>query len=77
MNPVNFPDAWLHNALGNYYLHNFAEAEKSARQGMKVDDQHQLPKMEYLLGIILIQEHNYPEATAHIQNYLKFSDSAF
>ena len=39
LNPVSFPDAWLRNALGNYYLGNFAEAEKSARQGMKVDDQ--------------------------------------
>jgi tetratricopeptide (TPR) repeat protein len=71
LNPVNFPDAWFRNALGNYYLHNFAEAEKSARQGMKVDDQHQLPRMEYLLGVILVQERNYPEAATHIQNYLK------
>jgi hypothetical protein len=71
LNPVNFPDAWLRNALGNYYLHNFAAAEKSARQGMKVDDQHQVPRLEYLLGVILIQEQDYPEAASHIQNYLK------
>lgn len=71
LNPVNFPDAWLRNALGNYYLHNFAEAEKSARQGMKVDDQRQFPKLEFLLGLILIQERDYPQAAAHIQNYLK------
>jgi Tetratricopeptide repeat len=71
LNPVDFPDAWLRNALGNYYLQNLVEAEKSARQGMKVDDQHQVPKLEYLLGIILIQKRNYEEATSHIQNYLK------
>jgi len=71
LNPVNFPDAWLRNALGNYYLHNFPEAEKSARQGIKVDDQHQVPRLEYLLGLILVQKHEYPEATTHIQNYLK------
>jgi hypothetical protein len=71
LNPVNFPDAWLRNALGNYYLGNFAEAEKSARQGMKVDDQRQFPRLEYLLGLILVQERDYPEAAAHIQNYLK------
>ena len=46
LNPVSFPDAWMRNALGNYYLHNFPSAEKSARQGMKVDDQHQLPRLE-------------------------------
>lgn len=73
LNPVSFPDAWFRNALANYYLNNLAEAEKSTRQGMKVDDQHQFPKMEYLLGVILIQKRDYTEATAHIQNYLKFA----
>ena len=71
LDPVDFPDAWLRNALGNYYLQNLNEAEKSARQGMKIDDQHQVPKLEYLLGVILVQKRNYEEATSHIQNYLK------
>ncbi len=71
LNPVNFPDAWFRNALGNYYLQNLKEAEKSARQGMKIDDQHQYPKMEYLLGVILEQKREYPEAATHIQNYIK------
>jgi len=70
LNPVSFPDAWLRNALGNYYLRNFAAAEKSARQGMKVDDNHQVPKLEYLLGVILMQKHELQEAATHIQNYL-------
>ncbi len=73
LNPVSFPDAWLRNSLGNYYLYNFPEAEKSARQGLKMDDQHQVPKLEYLLGVILLQKREYPEAAAHIQNYLKFA----
>jgi Tetratricopeptide repeat len=73
LNPVSFPDAWLRNALGNYYLYNFPDAEKSARQGMKMDDQHRVPKLEYLLGVILLQKREYPEAATHIQNYLKFA----
>lgn len=71
LDPVSFPDAWFRNALGNYYLHNFPEAEKSARQGMKIDDQHQAPRLEYLLAGILIQERNYTEAATHLQNFLK------
>ena len=43
-------------------LQNFDAAEKSARQGMKNDDSHQLPKMEYLLGVILMLKHEYQEA---------------
>ncbi|MGZ4731773.1 MAG: tetratricopeptide repeat protein [Terriglobales bacterium] len=73
LNPVSFPDAWLRNALGNYYLYNLSEAEKSARQGLKVDEQHQVPKLEYLLGVILLQKRQYQEAASHIQNYLKFA----
>ena len=73
LNPVNFPDAWLRNALGHYYLHDFGAAEKSARQGMKVDDSHQVPKLEYLLGVILMQKQDYQEAAVHIQNYLKLA----
>ena len=48
-----------------------AAAEKSARQGMKVDDNHQYPKLEYLLGVVLMQEHQYQEAATHIQSYLR------
>jgi tetratricopeptide (TPR) repeat protein len=71
LDPVSFPDAWLRNSIGNYYLHNLADAEKSARQGMKIDDQHKVPKLEYLLGVILIQKHEYQEAASHIETYLK------
>jgi tetratricopeptide (TPR) repeat protein len=71
LNPVSFPDAWMRNALAHYYLRNFASAEKSARQGLKVDDQHQLPRLELLLGVVLAQERNYTEAATHIQNFLK------
>jgi hypothetical protein len=73
LNPVSFPDAWLRNALGHYYMRDFAAAEKSARQGMKVDENHQIPKLEYLLGVILMQKRDYQEAASHIQNYLKQS----
>jgi tetratricopeptide (TPR) repeat protein len=73
LDPVSFPDAWFRNALGNYFLSNFVAAEKSARQGMKVDDQHKVPQLEHLLGVTLAQEHNYAEATIHIQNYLKMA----
>jgi hypothetical protein len=52
-------------------LQNFPAAEKSARQGLKLDQEHQIPKMEYLLGLILVQQHQYQEATQHLQQYLQ------
>jgi tetratricopeptide (TPR) repeat protein len=76
LNPVSFPEAWLYNSVGNYYLHNFEAAEKSARQVLKLDDEHRLPKAEYLLGLILMQKHDYPGANEHIQQYLHVVTSA-
>lgn len=69
--PDFFVDAWFRNALANYNLQNFEAAEQSARQGLKLDVGHQIPKMEYLLGLILIQRREYAEAETHMQQYLQ------
>jgi tetratricopeptide (TPR) repeat protein len=70
LNPLNFPDAWFLNSAGYYFLQNFASAEKSVRQGMKLDEEHRFPKMEYLLGMILVQKHDYTEAATHMRRFL-------
>jgi len=71
--PNLFADAWFRNALANYNLKDFAAAERSARQGLRLDVAHQIPKMEYLLGLILVQQQNYREAEAHMQQYLQLA----
>jgi tetratricopeptide (TPR) repeat protein len=70
LNPVNFPSAYFFNSVANYYLGDFDAAEKSTRQGVKVDDGHQVPKLQYLLGMILIRKHEYREASEQIQQYI-------
>jgi tetratricopeptide (TPR) repeat protein len=70
MNSSDFPQVWFLNAIANYNLHNPPVAEKSVRQGIQLDPQHRMPKMEYLLGLVLAQRHDYGEATAHMQRYL-------
>jgi hypothetical protein len=76
LNPNAFPDDWYFSAVGNYSLQKYDEAEKSARGGLKVDTLHRFPRLEYLLGVILVQEKNYPEAVEHMQNYLKLDPHA-
>jgi tetratricopeptide (TPR) repeat protein len=71
LNPVNFPDAWFFNGVGNYLLKNLSEAEKSARQGLKVDEEHHVPKLEYLLGMVLMGKRDYTEAAAHFRQFLQ------
>jgi len=70
LNPVNFPNAWFYNGYANYNLGNLADAEKSARQGLKVDSAHQYPKLEYLLGVMLMEKKDYASASEHLQNFL-------
>jgi tetratricopeptide (TPR) repeat protein len=70
LNPVNFPDAYFFNAAAKYYLKNLDAAEKSALQGIRVDEDHQIPKLQYLLAIILLEKHDYLAAEQHIRQYI-------
>jgi tetratricopeptide (TPR) repeat protein len=72
LNPVNFPDAWFLNALGHYYEKNLDEAEKSARRGIRIDGEHRLPKLELLLGAVLVERRKYSDAADHLRQYLQF-----
>lgn len=70
LNPVSFPDVWLSNSLAHYSLKNWVAAEKSARRGLEIDTEHRVPKLEYMLGIVLIQKAAYEEASQHLRTFL-------
>jgi tetratricopeptide (TPR) repeat protein len=70
LNPVNFPDAYYDNAVANYNLKNLDDAEKSAMQGVRVDEAHQIPRLQYLLAMILLQKQNHQAASEHMQQFL-------
>jgi tetratricopeptide (TPR) repeat protein len=76
LNSLSYPQHWFYNSLGNYFLLSYDQAEKAARQGLAVDVQHQVPRLEYLLGIILIQKHNYQEAMEHMKSYVRLAPKA-
>ena len=76
LNPVNFPQYWMLNAAANYNLRHFDAAEKSVLQGLRLDAQHHVPKLEYLLGAVLAQRHDYRGAAEHMRNYLQLSPNA-
>jgi tetratricopeptide (TPR) repeat protein len=51
LNPAAFPNAYALNATANVSLQNADAAEKSAREGLKLDTEHQYAELEYALGI--------------------------
>jgi cytochrome c-type biogenesis protein CcmH/NrfG len=46
-------------------------AEKSARQGIRLDEEHQLPKLQFLLGLVLVQRRQYEDAAVYLRQYLQ------
>jgi tetratricopeptide (TPR) repeat protein len=75
LNPVDFPQAWLYNALANYQLQKFEAAEKSAREVLSKDPGHQFIKAEQILGLSLAMKLDYPGALEHLRAYLRFVPS--
>ncbi len=73
LDPISFPEAYYYNAIGNYSLGNLDAAEKSALQGVRVDEAHQIPRLQYVIGLIFMQKQNYPAASEHMQLYLRFA----
>ena len=76
LNPVDFPQAWLYNALANYYLQKMDVAEKSARDGISHDPNHRYPKMHHLLGVLLAQKQDFTASAENLRAYLKYSPQA-
>jgi tetratricopeptide (TPR) repeat protein len=70
LNPVNFPRAYFYNGVAQYYLGDTDGAEKITRQGIRVDDAHDVPQLQYLLGIILIKKQQYQQASEQLEQYL-------
>lgn len=73
LDPISFPDAYYYNAVGNYSLGNMDAAERSALQGIRVDEAHQIPRLHYLLGLILMRRQNYQAASEQMQLFLRFA----
>jgi tetratricopeptide (TPR) repeat protein len=76
LNPAGFPVAYFFNAVANYYLPNLDAAEKSAREGIKVDSQHEIAKLQYVLGMILLQKHDYQQAADYFHQYMRLTDES-
>jgi TolA-binding protein len=67
LNPYDFPDAFYYNAVANLKLDRLDVAEKSAREGAMARN----PKINYLLGVILVKKQDLKGAAECFREYLK------
>jgi len=73
LNPVDFPQAYLLNAMSNYYLKKMDVAEKSARQGIDHDPEHRFPRLHEILGAALIRKQDSAGAAEQFRKYLRYA----
>jgi tetratricopeptide (TPR) repeat protein len=73
LNPVSFPVAYFFSAVANYNLPDLDAAEKSARQGIKIDSEHQIARLRYVLGTILLKKQDYRQASFYFHQYMQLA----
>ena len=76
LDPVDYPEALMYNAIANINLRKMDVAEKSAREAVKIDTDHRMPRAQYILGYILVNKQQYPEALAQMKSYVELSPDA-
>jgi len=72
----DFPGAYLLNALANARLHNMEAAERAAREGVRVDKDHRIPRLSYVLGVILMEKREFSESEKYLRTYLELVPKA-
>lgn len=72
----SFPVLYFYNAVAQFNLKNFEQAEKKLRDTIRLDADHQVPRAMRLLGYVLANRGEYREAAEQMRNYLETKLSA-
>lgn len=76
LNSVEIPSAYWYNAVANYQLSKWDDAQKSLTELIKLDTTHHFVAAEGLLGRILLQKGDLAGATEHLSAYLTLDPHA-
>jgi len=74
LDPFTFAEAYFYNALANYQLKNFGEAERNALKAERL--LVRIPDLHLLLGEIFARKKDYPAAVGELQAYLELAPHA-
>jgi tetratricopeptide (TPR) repeat protein len=76
LDPIDFPQAWMLNAIASYNLGDKVEAEKSALEEIAHDPGHRYPRTIYLLGVLQSQKQDFTASAASLREYLKYAPNS-
>ena len=70
LDPVNYAGAYFYNAMANYQLKKFEDAERSALKAEHLDMRTHFPQLHILVAELFARKNDYAVAIAEIQTYL-------
>jgi tetratricopeptide (TPR) repeat protein len=70
LDPMNYADAYFYNALANYKLNRFADAEKSGLKAEHLDLRTRFPQLHLLMAELFARKNDYALAIGEVQTYL-------
>ncbi len=73
---THWPALHLLDAVANFNLGDLDAAGRSAREVVRLDTEHRFPQAEHILGMVFLENRNYPEAAAHLRTYLQQAPQA-
>jgi len=76
LDPEDFPGAYLFSAVANARLHQADAAERAAREGLRLDKEQKIPRMSYVLALILMDKKEYAESAKWFHKYLELAPNA-
>ena len=76
LDPNDFAAAYLINAIANARLNRIEAAERAARTGLEVDKERKIPRLSYVMGLILLQKQQYADAAKYLRAYLDLAPNA-
>ena len=76
LDPDDFATAYLINAIANARLNRIEAAELAARGGLRVDKDRKVARLNYVLGLILLEKQQYAESAKYLRAYLEMAPNA-
>ncbi|HPT26350.1 MAG TPA: tetratricopeptide repeat protein [Bryobacteraceae bacterium] len=73
LDPYSYPQAWYFSSLAHLQLQHFDEAEKSARETIKLDRDKRFPKVHHILGVALANKNDFGGAAGSLKSYLELN----
>jgi uncharacterized protein HemY len=76
LDPDDFPSAYLYNAIANARLNKMEQAEAAARKGLTLDKERRIPRLSYVLGLLLMQKREFRESAKYLRTYIELAPNA-